>query len=123
MTSAAHAELMHLFDPEPYTLSPEKRWPCPRCGGMPIPAPAFEPFPYPADPCLGWLADVAGACCGHGLSGDPDPWDRTGDHRRPYVAISPGSRSHTGVDKLTDNVILHGDEALAFFRSLGVGPP
>src|SRR5512144_3031650 len=114
MTRPTCPHLMHLFDPEPYTLAPAKRWPCPCCGRMPLPIPGLEEWPeLGADPCLGWLPDVAAACCGHGFSGDPDPWDQTEDGRRP----------HTSVAELPEHVILHGDNALAFFRSLGVGPP
>jgi hypothetical protein len=116
---AAHP--MHLFDPEPYS---PKRWPCPHCGGMPTPVPGLERMPeLGADPCLGWLADVAQACCGHGNGGARDPWDRTADSRRPYVVVSPGCRPDTPPRDLPDPVVLEGAEGLAFFRSRGVGPP
>lgn len=113
---------LHLFDPEPFTLSPYGGgWPCPRCGGMPTPIPGFEHLPFGADPCLGWLPDVAHACCGHGFSGERDPWG-SGDGRRPFVVISPGCRPHTSPREIPDHVHLEGDDALDYFRSLGVGP-
>jgi hypothetical protein len=112
---------MQLFDPEPFSM---RCWPCPRCGGMPTPMPGLEHLPeFGADPCLGWLTDVAHACCGHGFSRERDPWDRTGDSRRPYVVISPGYRPHTAPREIPDHVLLEGEDALAYFRSRGVGPP
>jgi hypothetical protein len=108
----AGGNLMHLFDPEPYTVTPEPRWPCPHCGGMPVALPGLERWPeLGADPCLGVLPDVAQACCGHGARGIP------------YVVISPGCQPYQRLSELPDRVTLDGDEALAFFLTTGVGPP
>jgi hypothetical protein len=91
----------------------QARWPCRACDGMPLPTPwstdldeRLRPY-YGYDPCLGCLPGVLNACCGHG-----------GEHQ-PYVLLDGGGPSKLYVD----NPSLHGNEALAYFRSLGVGPP
>jgi hypothetical protein len=103
---------LHLFDPDVYTVTPEPKWPCPHCGGMPIALPGLERWPeLGADACLGVLPDVAQACCGHGA------------RSIPYVVISPGCHPYQWVSELPDHVTLDGVEALELFRSMGVGPP
>lgn len=59
--------------------------PCPRCGQV---AELRGP-----DPCLGMLAGVKNACCGHGIE-------------RAYVSFEDGRH-------------ITGDEALRYFRSMG----
>jgi hypothetical protein len=114
-------EQLQLFESAPLWTSDEERelhqaqarWPCPACGEMPIPdawtALAPEGLrPYSGyDPCLGCLSDVLFACCGH-----CDPNDT------PYVVIYEG-----GSKLARDNLTLYDEEALEYFRSLGVGPP
>ncbi len=36
-----------------------RKWPCKTCGG--------QPAPEGYDPCVGYLAGVVWACCGHGV--------------------------------------------------------
>jgi hypothetical protein len=72
---------------------------------MPIPEPGCEHIPYlGADPCLGWLPGVVFACCGHG------------GESRAHVVIA-GRTPETPASRL------YADEALDYFKSIGVGPP
>ena len=78
--------------------------PCPQCGlcsgGTSRP-----------DPCLGFIDDAGGACCGHG------------NIRDAYVAgvDIPGGKPHPR--KPDDaSLWLHGQDALDFFAKMGVGP-
>jgi hypothetical protein len=71
-------------------------------------------FPDTADPCLGELGGVVGACCGHGRP------------EEAYVTVilegswSPGMNpwDFTDAQKRT----LYGEEALRWFERLGRGP-
>jgi hypothetical protein len=67
---------------------------CKRCKQIHVP-------PRP-DPCLGVLEGLGSACCGHGRD----------DHALAVLVDEDGNA--------TDS--LYGEEALAFFRSRGVGP-
>jgi hypothetical protein len=92
----------------------QARWPCPACGEMPLPWPwpdklgeRLRPY-YGYDPCLGCLSGVLYACCGHGKP--------TG---HPHLVMDGGG----GSMYVADHPQLHDEEALEYFRSLGVGPP
>lgn len=89
-----------LFTGEPYAIPRDAdRWPCPHCGGMPLPEQGFEHLPFVGhDPCLGQLDGVRFACCGHGRA-----WEH------PYVVLA-------------GSVVLRDAAALAYFQALGVGP-
>jgi hypothetical protein len=95
-----------LFPVEDYDPKPE--WPCPHCGGMPIPhADGFVSI----DPCLEReLSDVALACCGHGQTD------------RAFIVLEPGCHPYTLLHQLTNPTVLRGPDALACFAALGVGP-
>jgi hypothetical protein len=67
---------------------------CKRCKQIHVP-------PRP-DPCLGVLEGVEAACCGHGRD----------DHALAVLLDEDGNATES----------LYGEEALAFFRSRGVGP-
>lgn len=72
--------------------------------------------PKGPDACLGLLAGVFAACCGHGSSnpvGDTGP----GDSRQCYVLFI-GEDGHPDYEG-----DLRGDDALVYFRALGKGPP
>ena len=68
--------------------------PCVHCG---------QPCePGAPDPCLGLMAETGGACCGHGQARDA------------YVGFC-GPRGG-------DGGVLHGEDALRYFATHGVGP-
>jgi hypothetical protein len=103
---AGEVEQLSLFAGEAFR-HPAELWPCKACGGMPLPdrnlrnQSTFVWTYLGADPCLGWLAGVRAACCGHGearLNSDP------------YLILQDGRR-------------LDGSAALAKMRELGGNPP
>lgn len=103
-----------LFSVDEYDIDvlDESCWPCQHCAEMPLPKPGLEHLPHRgADPCLGWLSDVAHACCGHGKE------------QRAYVVISPACRPSQSVQELPDAKTLSDADALDYFSSRGVGPP
>lgn len=106
-----------LFPVDDYLVTEETvaaaRWPCKRCTGMVLrPDPPIPGLPYwGADPCLGWLPNVAHACCGHGKDADA------------YVVISAGCFPSQPASDLPEAVTLRAEDAIRHFRSLGVGPP
>lgn len=57
------------------------------------------------DACLGFLPGVSHACCGHGGACEP------------YVVI--GGEPDQNAEEIDDPVVLRGDDALRYFRSLG----
>lgn len=60
------------------------------------------------DACLGWLPNVAHACCGHGVV-------------VPYVVI--GGEPNQDARTIDNPVRLEGRAAIDFFRDCGKGPP
>lgn len=83
----------------------KRRWPCPVCDENPLELAGYvgraDDAPAGPDPCLGWLRDVVSACCGHG------------GHGQPYaMMVAAGEKT-----------VLEDEDALRYFRSLGVGPP
>jgi hypothetical protein len=102
---------LQLFDDREYQWREPSSFPCGRCGAeRPTPRPDGNVAAGGADACLGWLSDVAHACCGHG----------TGE---PYVIIAPGCYPSQPACELADAVTLWGEDALVYFRRLGVRPP
>jgi hypothetical protein len=106
--SGANPGQTSLFNVRDYVYH---RWPCPHCGGVPLASSEFDNDPdHAADPCLGWLANVAHACCGHGSQAGA------------YVVTSSGCQPGQPVLELVDPISLRGADALAYFRDVGVGP-
>ncbi len=83
---------------------------CAACGLPPTPDDRLQWYSG-VDPCLGLLPNVTQACCGHG------------GRSVPYVVIAPGNAPGTMSPSVVGREdIRYGRAAIAFFRSLGVGP-
>jgi hypothetical protein len=108
-SSSPAFESPRLFDVEPYERVEPDTTTCQRCGAVREPLPDD---PRGIDPCLqGYLPDVAHACCGHD---NPE---------RAYVVIAAGAKPNQWFGTLNDPQVLHGDDALRYFTTFGVGPP
>ena len=71
------------------------------------------------DPCLGYLPDVAGACCGHG---DREPYVDLQAAWNEAIAATAGHWEHERWRTIISRHRLTGPQALAYFAQHNCGP-